>query len=1343
MAVDPLPAEVLPWLKSLPLAPEYHPTLSEFVDPIAYILKIEKEASAYGICKIVPPLPAAPKKTAITNLNKSFAARATNPNPSTSSKSKRSSTFSTRHQQIGFCPRRPRPVQKPVWQSGDVYTLSQFEAKAKLFERSYLSNSAPAPIPCHPASKKKKKNKKSNAKDKQKKSRKESPLPLSPLELETLFWKACADKPFSIEYANDMPGSAFAPLAGAMGKRWRDEEASNVGETAWNMRGVSRAKGSLLRFMKEEIPGVTSPMVYVAMMFSWFAWHVEDHEFHSLNYLHVGVGKTWYGVPRDAALAFEDVVRVQGYCGEVNPLMTFAILGEKTTVMSPEVLIDAGIPCCRLVQNAGEFVVTFPGAYHCGFSHGFNCGEAANIVTPGWLKVAKEAAVRRASTNYPPMVSHFQLLYDLALSFCPRMPMYGNNEPRSCRLKDKMRGEGERMIKKAFVQSMIENNDLLSCLLGKGSSCIVLPQTTSCGAPSSSLVRSQVKYKRRLSLGLCSHEEAVEASKSLPFDDILRDRNSGIKQLSGFCSLEGNSVAVYHRKKHTSALNSNSKATEVASSIWELQNIEDDKRSNLQGEGLLDQGLLSCVTCGILSFACVAVVEPNEAAARFLMSADCNFLKEQSSGSVEISDVAHGTVLQGSNFNLTLGSGQIGMEIKDRLDDNVVHSIRYSTQVLDSVEVGSEISNMKDSSALDLLASAYGDLSSDSDDQQLPHETSVLTYENFSKEIFSSYKLDHGSGVATKHMDLWFGKFPFTQVEQELAGAKCQNALCAGNSTNSTLSNDSSLQKLESSRFCIAEHTESVLLNNFAREREVTTSSSSVKYVEGPNNSSCKQIQSSHSTAPQSSHRTSAKMEEPTTRSADLSLWANPSCGEGMPCLNRTGATQSINCQPDIRNSDMPVVQRSDKDSSRMHVFCLEHAVEVEHKLQKVGGVNIMLLCHPDYPKFEAEAKALAEELGIDYAWNKIDFRAATGKDHERIHAALKDEESIPSHSDWAVKMGINLYYSASLSKSPLYCKQMPYNSIIYKAFSCSPQESFPGKTKDPGRSGKQKNVLVAGKWCGRVWMSNQVHPYLLAHGRDEHDEEAVGPFSLDTTSPKFAIRSESKGSSANDKGSAAKKQGKRKNMPLQKSNAKKLRPSQSNDSLTPCENYSISQPDGRILRSSSKLKNEWAEGGPSSRLRQRPAKLGDPKSAKPRLKMRNGKRQVRGSQDSLLIDDEGDYTCDIEGCSMSFSTKHDLSLHKRDICPVKGCGKKLFSHKYMLQHRKVHMDDRPLECPWKGCNMRFKWSWARTEHMRVHTGDRPYICSEPECGQTFRFVSDFSRHKRKTGHSSKKFRRT
>nr|6JNL_A Chain A, Lysine-specific demethylase REF6 [Arabidopsis thaliana]6JNM_A Chain A, Lysine-specific demethylase REF6 [Arabidopsis thaliana]6JNM_B Chain B, Lysine-specific demethylase REF6 [Arabidopsis thaliana]6JNN_A Chain A, Lysine-specific demethylase REF6 [Arabidopsis thaliana]6JNN_B Chain B, Lysine-specific demethylase REF6 [Arabidopsis thaliana]6JNN_G Chain G, Lysine-specific demethylase REF6 [Arabidopsis thaliana]6JNN_N Chain N, Lysine-specific demethylase REF6 [Arabidopsis thaliana] len=97
------------------------------------------------------------------------------------------------------------------------------------------------------------------------------------------------------------------------------------------------------------------------------------------------------------------------------------------------------------------------------------------------------------------------------------------------------------------------------------------------------------------------------------------------------------------------------------------------------------------------------------------------------------------------------------------------------------------------------------------------------------------------------------------------------------------------------------------------------------------------------------------------------------------------------------------------------------------------------------------------------------------------------------------------------------------------------------------------------------------------------------------------------------------------------------------------------------------------------------------------------------------------------------------LMLHKRNICPIKGCGKNFFSHKYLVQHQRVHSDDRPLKCPWKGCKMTFKWAWSRTEHIRVHTGARPYVCAEPDCGQTFRFVSDFSRHKRKTGHSVKK----
>jgi len=49
--------EIPKWLKSLPLAREFRPTDTECADPIAYISKIEKEARAFGICKVIRPLP--------------------------------------------------------------------------------------------------------------------------------------------------------------------------------------------------------------------------------------------------------------------------------------------------------------------------------------------------------------------------------------------------------------------------------------------------------------------------------------------------------------------------------------------------------------------------------------------------------------------------------------------------------------------------------------------------------------------------------------------------------------------------------------------------------------------------------------------------------------------------------------------------------------------------------------------------------------------------------------------------------------------------------------------------------------------------------------------------------------------------------------------------------------------------------------------------------------------------------------------------------------------------------------------------------------------------------------
>ncbi|CAM6096754.1 unnamed protein product [Calypogeia fissa] len=678
--------ELPSWLRALPQAPEYHPTEAEFADPIAYILKIEEEAKHYGICKIIPPFTKASKKVVVNNLNRSLSlstealsstvqgscgppmARSmggvmlnvelSKPKgmgldaSCTDSTSK--AKFATRRQQLGWNPKRARGVahsqnHKLVWQSGESYTVEQFEQKAKMFSRQRLGT----------------------WKD------------VSPLAVESLFWRAAAEKPISIEYANDIPGSAFAD-PGRLRKRKRalddaadqanlesifmgcqtdekvqEDEAveeidpsdagksggDNVGgagsklaNSAWNMRSVARSQGSLLRFMPEEVPGVTSPMVYIGMLFSWFAWHVEDHELHSLNYLHMGASKTWYAVPGEAAPALEEAIRVHGYGGHLDPRAAFSLLGEKTTVMSPEVLVAAGVPCCRLVQNAGEYVVTFPRAYHLGFSHGFNCGEAANFATPGWLEVAKEAAARRAAMKYLPMLSHQQLLYLLTMSLPPRMPASAPSEPRSSRLKVRKKSVGEEMVKSMFVQDAVHNNALLRILLDNGVSRCLLARdaahrssmkTMSEGSKLMGPVPPLDDLERALISELSSQGGEASHFPCHGASNAEETVDNHFQSQSPSCTAipSGGQDAVFEglamgnfgeikfscRSTDPPASSNKSAAGEVPQVFGESPIHSNNLK--VTTSLAIDWGTLPCAACGILCYATMAVVEPSVTAA--------------------------------------------------------------------------------------------------------------------------------------------------------------------------------------------------------------------------------------------------------------------------------------------------------------------------------------------------------------------------------------------------------------------------------------------------------------------------------------------------------------------------------------------------------------------------------------------------------------------------------------------------------------------------------------------------------------------------------------------------------
>lgn len=84
---------------------------------------------------------------------------------------------------------------------------------------------------------------------------------------------------------------------------------------------------------------------------------------------------------------------------------------------------------------------------------------------------------------------------------------------------------------------------------------------------------------------------------------------------------------------------------------------------------------------------------------------------------------------------------------------------------------------------------------------------------------------------------------------------------------------------------------------------------------------------------PSSSNKTS--MEPPRGTDCHASHNIAKICMEG----NRGSTTIVDNLATSIA--------KSDKDSSRMHVFCLEHAIEVEKQLRTIGGADIFLLCCP------------------------------------------------------------------------------------------------------------------------------------------------------------------------------------------------------------------------------------------------------------------------------------------------------------------------------------------------------------------------------------------------------------
>ncbi|GLH09727.1 Probable lysine-specific demethylase 4B [Gryllus bimaculatus] len=159
--------------------------------------------------------------------------------------------------------------------------------------------------------------------------------------------------------------------------------------TAWNINSL----GSILDYVNEDygvsIAGVNTAYLYFGMWKTTFAWHTEDMDLYSINYLHFGAPKTWYAIPPEHGRRFERLAN--GFFPDALKECP-AFLRHKMTLVSPQVLKKYSIPYNKITQEAGEIMITFPFGYHAGFNHGFNCAESTNFASPRWVEYGKRAS---------------------------------------------------------------------------------------------------------------------------------------------------------------------------------------------------------------------------------------------------------------------------------------------------------------------------------------------------------------------------------------------------------------------------------------------------------------------------------------------------------------------------------------------------------------------------------------------------------------------------------------------------------------------------------------------------------------------------------------------------------------------------------------------------------------------------------------------------------------------------------------------------------------------------------------------------------------------------------------
>ena len=240
------------------------------------------------------------------------------------------------------------------------------------------------------------------------------PLHLIPMSLvEREYWRILdnIDEDVMVEYGADLHsmdhGSGFPTL----NSKHLNQIDVGYAESEWNLNNLPIVPNSILKHIDMDISGMKVPWLYVGMCFSTFCWHVEDHWTPSINFLHWGEPKTWYGIPSKYAEKAEAVMRDSAkelFYSQPD------LLHHIVTTMNPNVLQAQGVPVYRMDQYAGEFIITFCRGYHAGFNHGYNLAEAVNFAPPDWLEIGRNCVEHYSTMRRFCVFCHDELVCKMA-----------------------------------------------------------------------------------------------------------------------------------------------------------------------------------------------------------------------------------------------------------------------------------------------------------------------------------------------------------------------------------------------------------------------------------------------------------------------------------------------------------------------------------------------------------------------------------------------------------------------------------------------------------------------------------------------------------------------------------------------------------------------------------------------------------------------------------------------------------------------------------------------------------------------------------------------------------------